>query len=65
MDIDNCKLSSNIISKSYIDQGTQALSKRHKLIKSLLSEKKLPIHGWDDDTIQIFIKVALSFKKIK
>lgn len=60
MDADNLALASGLVSRSYISQGGQALAKRHKLIKSLLSSRRLPQEGWDEDTIEVFIKVWAS-----
>ena len=58
MDQDNCDLAATLVSKSYIQQGSQALTRRGKLIKSLLSERRLPLQGWDDATIELFIQVG-------
>ena len=45
-----------LVSKTYINQGSQAISRRHKLIKTLLSQRKLPEHGWDDATIEMLLQ---------
>eukprot|EP00884_Botryococcus_braunii_P013567 jgi/Botrbrau1/22210/Bobra.168_1s0041.1 len=60
MNSDNLKLASDLVSRSYVQQGSQALAKRQNLIKALLSNRKLPKTGWDDSTIEMFIRdVAL------
>lgn len=55
MDVANCELAAQLVSKTYIDQGGQALVRRRKLIKSLLSQRRVPEEGWDEDTIQLFL----------
>ncbi len=57
MDPANCELASKLVSNTYIQQGSQALTRRHKLIKALLSQRKLPLEGWDDATIELFVQV--------
>ena len=57
MDAENCKLACGLVSKGYIEQGAQALAKRHRLVKALLSQRRLPADGWDDATIEMFIQV--------
>jgi len=58
MDPQNCDLATGLVSKRYINQGSQAISGRHKLIKTLLSQRKLPDHGWDDATIEMLLQDA-------
>ncbi|KAG7669400.1 hypothetical protein Ndes2526B_g05722 [Nannochloris sp. 'desiccata'] len=58
MDEANCKIACQLISQTYIKQGSQALTRRHKLIKTLLSQLRLPTDGWDDATIELFIQDA-------
>ena len=65
MDRDNCKLAAGLVSDNYINQGSQALSSRRRLIKSLLSQRRLPDQGWDDDTIELFIRVIASIRLCK
>lgn len=57
MDADNCALACGLVSKAYVAQGAQALKQRTKLVKAMLSSRRLPAQGWDDDTIEVFIKV--------
>ncbi len=57
MNADNCALARGLVSPGYIAQGAEALAKRQKLIKTLLSQRRLPQDGWDDATIELFIQV--------
>lgn len=41
-----------------VGSAPQALSQRTKLVKTLLSERRLPARGWDEDTIEMFVKVC-------
>ncbi len=56
MDQQNVTLASGLVSSNYIQQGADALCTRRKLIKTLLSQRSLPKHGWDEDTVELFIK---------
>lgn len=58
MDADNCRLAAGFVSQSYISQGAQALASRRGRIKALLSNRRLPAVGWDDDTIEMLVKDA-------
>lgn len=58
MDVENCKLACGLVSRGYIEQGAQALAKRHRLVKTLLSQRRLSADGWDDATIEMFIQVS-------
>lgn len=44
-----------LVSHTYLRQGSDALQRRRKLIKSLLSERRLPKKGWDDAQIEMFL----------
>lgn len=57
MDSENLELACGLISRSYVEQGGQAIRKRHKLVKTLLSERKLPKEGWDEQTIEALLHV--------
>ena len=57
MDPDNLALASQLISGSYVSQGGAALTARRKLIKALLSNKRLPQTGWDEATIEMLMQV--------
>ena len=56
MNADNCALARGLVSPSYVAQGAEALAKRQKLIKTVLSQRRLPQTGWDDATIELFIQ---------
>ena len=56
MYLENCSIASGLVSKSYIEQGSQALVRRRRLIKSLISQRRLPDTGWDDETIELFLR---------
>lgn len=62
MDAANCALATTLVSKSYIAQGQQALSTRHRQIKALLSNRRLPEKGWDESTIEMLIQVGGTFR---
>lgn len=54
----NCALAALFVSSTYIQQGAEAIATRQRLITSLLSQRRLPQEGWDDDTIMLFIKAS-------
>lgn len=56
MDPSNCEIASSLVSPTYVTQGSQALQRRRKAVKSLLSQRRLPDHGWDDDLIRMFLR---------
>jgi len=58
MDADNCAAACGLVSRSYITQGEQALARRRRLIKTLLSQRRLPQQGWDDATIEMLLQDA-------
>jgi O-phospho-L-seryl-tRNASec:L-selenocysteinyl-tRNA synthase len=62
MDAANCSLACGLVSQSYINQGAAALSARRRLIKALLSNKKLPAEGWDEATIEMLLQVSAWLK---
>ena len=57
MDQQNAALASSLVSSTYIQQGADALCTRRRLIKTLLSQRCMPKDGWDEDTVEMFIKV--------
>lgn len=57
MDEANCALAAGLVSPAYINQGSQALARRRKRIKSLLSQRRLPAEGWDDASIELLLQV--------
>ena len=56
----NCALASGLVSATYVQQGQQALGARLNLVKSLLSQRKMPMDGWDDATIEMLLQVSVS-----
>ena len=58
MNAANCALANGLVSAAYIQQGQQALTARCNLVKSLLSQRKLPADGWDDATIEMLLQVS-------
>jgi hypothetical protein len=58
MDPDNCALAARLVSPSYISQGAQALATRRRLVKALLSSRRLPQRGWDEATIEMLLTVG-------
>lgn len=58
MDPDNCELACGLISRTYVQQGAQALARRRRLVKTLLSQRRLPEQGWDDATIEMLMQVS-------
>eukprot|EP01080_Neovahlkampfia_damariscottae_P008521 gene8521-345_t len=53
---DDCfKLAENLISTNYVKQSQQAVQKTQKKIQTLLSQRKLPLEGWSDSLIELFI----------
>ena len=57
MDAANCELACGLVSSTYIQQGGQALARRRRLIKALLSQRRLPEQGWDDATVEMLLQV--------
>ncbi|PSC71504.1 O-phosphoseryl-tRNA selenium transferase [Micractinium conductrix] len=58
MDAANCEAACGLVSRTYITQGEQALSRRRRLVKALLSQRRLPARGWDDATIEMLLQDA-------
>lgn len=58
MNAANCALANGLVSAAYVQQGQQALTARCNLVKSLLSQRKLPVDGWDDATIEMLLQDA-------
>uniref|UniRef100_A0A383VZ09 O-phosphoseryl-tRNA(Sec) selenium transferase n=1 Tax=Tetradesmus obliquus TaxID=3088 RepID=A0A383VZ09_TETOB len=58
MDADNLQLAASLVSASYISQGGAALAARRRLVKGLLSNRRLPQEGWDEATIEMLLQDA-------
>eukprot|EP00282_Hemiselmis_andersenii_P013489 CAMPEP_0114161842 /NCGR_PEP_ID=MMETSP0043_2-20121206/29169_1 /TAXON_ID=464988 /ORGANISM="Hemiselmis andersenii, Strain CCMP644" /LENGTH=50 /DNA_ID=CAMNT_0001258101 /DNA_START=8 /DNA_END=157 /DNA_ORIENTATION=- len=50
MNTDNFALAAGLISPKYIKQAIDARRCREGMVKSLLSQRRLPEVGWDDTT---------------
>lgn len=61
MDADNCDLAAGLVSKAYISQGAAALAARRRMVKALLSSRRLPQRGWDEATIEMLLQVRAPF----
>lgn len=44
-----------LVPKSFISQAQGAHKRREKMILALLSNRRLPVEGWDDLTITLFL----------
>lgn len=55
---DSAALAAHLISAPYVKQGTQALARRQGLLRSLLSERRLPSIGWDEASIELLLREA-------
>lgn len=54
-------LLSSIVNKSYVRQGLQGLASRHKLFKTLLSTREMPLKAWDELNIELILAELASF----
>ena len=52
MEASSFPLATGLVDKAYIDQGQTALKRRQALVKTLLSQRKLPTAGFDDASIE-------------
>ena len=48
----NFELAANLIPKTYVLQGQDAIRRREKQVTSLLSNRKIPDEGWNDQSIE-------------
>ena len=48
----NFELAKELIPSTYVDQGRDAIKRREKQVTELLSHKKIPEIGWDDQSIE-------------
>eukprot|EP00290_Baffinella_frigidus_P009271 CAMPEP_0180125824 /NCGR_PEP_ID=MMETSP0986-20121125/5385_1 /TAXON_ID=697907 /ORGANISM="non described non described, Strain CCMP2293" /LENGTH=60 /DNA_ID=CAMNT_0022065245 /DNA_START=170 /DNA_END=349 /DNA_ORIENTATION=- len=49
-------LAEGLVSARYIKQATDARRKREGLVTTLLSQRRLPKEGWDDNQIQLLLR---------
>ncbi len=52
----------SLIPANYARQGCEALAKRQKLVTSLLSERRLPQHGWNAASIEQLLQAGRRYK---
>jgi O-phospho-L-seryl-tRNASec:L-selenocysteinyl-tRNA synthase len=45
-----------LVKDTYIRQGLESIQSRGNLLKSLLSDRHLPLHGFDESTIEYFMQ---------
>jgi len=55
---ENIALASTLISRSYAEQGAQALTRRRRQLSSLLSERRMPARGWDEASLELLLREA-------
>eukprot|EP00741_Cyanophora_paradoxa_P001651 tig00000498_g1602.t1 len=55
MNAENFEAACGVIPASYARQAQQGRRRRENLIKSLLSQRRLPDEGWDEETIELFL----------
>ena len=48
----NFALAENLIPATYVSQGQEAIRRRKNQVTNLLSHKKIPEEGWDDQSIE-------------
>eukprot|EP00605_Chrysophyceae_sp_TOSAG23-4_P001415 GSChrysophyteH1.ASY1.ANO1.1541.1 assembled CDS len=44
-----------LVKPAYIRQGLQNLASRQQLLRTLMTHRKLPKHGWNDETIEFLL----------
>ena len=55
MNSTNFDLAQGLVSARYMKQAADARRRREGLVTTLLSQRRMPREGWDDDTIQIVL----------
>uniref|UniRef100_A0A6A7G3Z3 O-phosphoseryl-tRNA(Sec) selenium transferase n=1 Tax=Hirondellea gigas TaxID=1518452 RepID=A0A6A7G3Z3_9CRUS len=60
MNKESFSLSEKIISRAYADQASQSRRQREKLIKALISNRRIPKDGWDSVSIELFLSEIAS-----
>jgi len=56
MDATATSLASGLVDAAYIAQGVAEIRKRDAAVRALLAHRNLPDHGWDDDTVEHFLR---------
>ena len=48
----NFELAKDLIPSTYVNQGKDAIKRREHLVMELMSHRKIPEIGWDDESIE-------------
>ena len=56
MNDDVFTLAEGLVSQNYVRQAQQARRHRESLFKSLLAQRRLPDHGWDEGTLRLLLQ---------
>jgi O-phospho-L-seryl-tRNASec:L-selenocysteinyl-tRNA synthase len=56
MDATSASLAGGLVDAAYIAQGMVEIRKRDAAVRSLLAHRNLPDDGWDDDTVEHFLR---------
>lgn len=56
MQEDSCELAKGLLRASYVTQGQQALAARRRLTTALLSTRRLPPAGWDEQACEALLR---------
>ena len=54
----NFELAKDLIPSTYVNQGRDAIKRRENLVTELLSHRKMPEIGWDDESIEFDIDIV-------
>ena len=49
------RLFRELVPGTYVQQGLQALKKRHDLLRQLMEHRRMPEEGWDDALIEYIV----------
>ncbi|KNC78737.1 O-phosphoseryl-tRNA(Sec) selenium transferase [Sphaeroforma arctica JP610] len=52
----NYKLAEGLVPANYVRQAVESRNTRENLVKTVLSQRRLPVGGWDDATIKLFLQ---------
>lgn len=56
MDQQYIDILSLIVNETYVTQGSEGIRSRLKLFKSVISQRRMPLEGWDDITIKYILQ---------
>lgn len=56
MDDTNATLASAFVSKRYVEVGMENVSSTRKMVKELMTHRRIPDKGWDESTIECFLR---------